>query len=186
MTLPALRRLSPRQYGEFRKLVYDLVMADEQCDLFEYAVLHILRRHLDRYFSKETVPQIKYDSLESLSEECSVLLSGLAHAGHDEEEMAQKAFEKAQEELKESRVTLSMKPRVDCKLTEMSKALDKLALSAPMLKRQVLRASAAAVSHDNKVTVRESELLRAIADALDCPLPPFLAGQDLPGTVDTR
>jgi len=35
------------------------------------------------------------------------------------------------------------------------------------------------VSHDDQVTLREGELLRAIADALDCPMPPFLPGQTL-------
>jgi hypothetical protein len=184
MALPALRRLSPRQHAEFRKLINDLVMADKKCDLFEYAVLHILRRHLDRYFSRTPPPDIQYWSLGALSEECSVLLSGLARTGHENEDAAKKAFEKAREELKDVQVALNLKSRADCELTEMSKSLDKLALASPELKRQVLRASASAVSHDNTITVQEGELLRAIADALDCPMPPFLAGQDLASPVN--
>jgi Zn-dependent protease with chaperone function len=179
MALPALRRLSPRQHKEFRDLVDRLVMADQKCDLFEYSVLHTLRRHLDRYFSRPSPTDIQYWSLAPLSAECSVLLSGLAHTGHEKEETARQAFERAREELRKGQVDMSFMLHSDCELTEMSKALDKLAIAAPKLKRQVLRASAAAVSHDNKVTVQEAELLRAIADALDCPMPPFLAGQDL-------
>jgi Zn-dependent protease with chaperone function len=179
MALPSLRRLSPHQHQDFRKLVERMVMADQKCDLFEYAVLHILRRHLDRYFKKIPPPTVQYSSLTSLSAECSVLLSGLAHTGHEKEEAAKEAFEKAQEELEDGRVAVKFRVSADCELTDMSQALDKLALASPAIKRQILRASAAAVSHDEKVTVQEGELLRAIADALDCPMPPLLAGQEL-------
>jgi Zn-dependent protease with chaperone function len=179
MALPALRRLAPRQHKQFRDVVDRLVMADQKCDLFEYSVLHILRRHLDRYFIRPSPPDIQYWSLAPLSAECSVLLSGLAHTGHENEETAGQAFEKAREELQESKTNLSYMPRAECELTAITQALDKLAAASPKLKRQVLRASAAAVSHDNKVTVPEGELLRAIADALDCPMPPLLPGQDL-------
>jgi len=51
----------------------------------------------------------------------------------------------------------------------------------PLLKRRLLRACGVCVSHDDQVTLREGELLRAIADALDCPMPPFLAGQPAAG-----
>jgi hypothetical protein len=38
----------------------------------------------------------------------------------------------------------------------------------------VLQAAVATVIHDQEVTASEGELLRAIADTLDCPVPPFL------------
>ena len=47
------------------------------------------------------------------------------------------------------------------------------------LKRSLLQACAACVSHDNQVTVQEGELLRAISDALGCPMPPLIAGETL-------
>ncbi len=42
-----------------------------------------------------------------------------------------------------------------------------------------MRAFIATVAYDGKVTVGEGEVLRAIADALGLPMPPFLPGQDL-------
>jgi tellurite resistance protein len=41
-------------------------------------------------------------------------------------------------------------------------------------KRNILLACAQTVAADGQVQVREAELLRAIADALDCPIPPFV------------
>jgi hypothetical protein len=154
-------------------------MADERCDLFEYSVLHILRRHLDRYFLRIPPPATQYHSLTALADECSTLLSGLANAGHGEEDLARKAFEKGTLELADAQLSLTYHSRADCSLKDMSKALDKLALVSPKLKRRLLRAGAAAVGHDEQVTIEEGELLRAIADALDCPMPPLLAGQAL-------
>jgi hypothetical protein len=57
--------------------------------------------------------------------------------------------------------------------------LRQLARTGPKLKRELVRAAAATVAHDRRVTLDEGELLRAIADALDCPMPPLLPGKRL-------
>jgi hypothetical protein len=46
--------------------------------------------------------------------------------------------------------------------------------AAPSVKKNVLLACAQTVAADGKVLDREAELLRAIAGALDCPIPPFV------------
>ena len=43
-----------------------------------------------------------------------------------------------------------------------------------MVKKQVIEACASAIASDGMVTTGEGELLRAIADSLDCPMPPLL------------
>jgi hypothetical protein len=58
-------------------------------------------------------------------------------------------------------------------------ALGRLILLAPRLKRSLLQAAAETVAFDRKVTLAEAELVRAVADALDCPVPPLLPGQPL-------
>jgi hypothetical protein len=49
----------------------------------------------------------------------------------------------------------------------------------PQGKKRLLEAATACVVADRRVTVAEAELLRAIADSLDCPVPPFLPGQEV-------
>jgi len=41
----------------------------------------------------------------------------------------------------------------------------------------VLQACVTSVVHDGQVVIEEAELLRAIADALACPIPPFLTSE---------
>ena len=184
LAVPALRALSLPQYEEFTREVDQLVEADQKLDLFEYTLHHVLRRHLDSHF-RETQPSApKYRSLATLSKEIALLLSSLAHVGHDTEEQARQAFAQGVEELTKSRLTLSMQKEEESGFQALSRALDRLTLVTPLLKRRLLRACGACVSHDYQVTVQEGELLRAIADSLDCPLPPLLAGQSLHRTAD--
>ena len=52
--------------------------------------------------------------------------------------------------------------------------MNRLSLAAPQIKKNVLNACARTVAADGVIQGMEAELLRAIADTLDCPLPPFI------------
>jgi tellurite resistance protein len=54
--------------------------------------------------------------------------------------------------------------------------LSQLAQASPPVKRAVLEAVVACIAADGKMTVEENELLRAVAAALSCPLPPVPVG----------
>jgi len=47
-----------------------------------------------------------------------------------------------------------------------------MAAASGEVKRLVLEGAAAAIGHDGRMTIDEAELLRTVADALDCPMPP--------------
>ncbi len=72
-----------------------------------------------------------------------------------------------------------MRSREQAALAAVDQALRELAGCAPLLKAKVLEAAVATVIADREITCAEGELLRAIADALDCPMPPFLPGQEI-------
>jgi hypothetical protein len=44
----------------------------------------------------------------------------------------------------------------------------------PLLKPRLLKACLAVITQDQKYSPDEMELMRAIGDVLDCPLPPYL------------
>ena len=177
LATPALRRLSPAQYGEFQTLVDKLVRADERVDLFEYTLSHVLKRHLEPTFRKTRSPRAEFYGLSRLGRECAVLLSALAHTGTTDASAAHEAFRRGAREL--DGVSVSLLEGDEAGLKPVSDALDKLARTAPRLKEQILRASAATVAHDGQVTLAEGELLRAVAEVLDLPMPPLLPGQKL-------
>ena len=56
----------------------------------------------------------------------------------------------------------------------MDEALKRYDAATPVLKRNLMMACAATVMADDTVTDREAQLIRAIGDGLDCPVPPFV------------
>jgi hypothetical protein len=104
----------------------------------------------------------------------SGLLSTLAHAGGNENR-AVDAFRSATVELfgREGE-RIELLPREQCGLKVVDAALDQLAAASPAIKRRLIEACALCISADERVSVEEAELLRVIADALDCPMPPLV------------
>ncbi len=64
----------------------------------------------------------------------------------------------------------------------MDAALERLSQSVPQIKKNLLGACAQTVAADGVIQQGEAELLRAIADALDCPVPPFVQSEEVAAT----
>ncbi len=172
LVIPTLRNLSPEQYQQFKANVLHLVEADKEINLFEYALQKTVLRHLDLFFSRSTGTTVKYRSVLPLLPEVSVLLSGLAYVGYADAASRDAAFKAGVTELL---VNQALTREDGCDLARIDAALDRIALAAPAVKRTIINACRGTVAHDGVVEATEYELLRAIADTLDCPLPPKLA-----------
>ena len=174
LTLPALRHLDRADYDLFAQVVQDLIQYDREIDLFEYALQKTLFRHLQPYYEPLNQPPRRYASLESLAEECSVLLSALVHVGQEDGSAEGAAFQRGASCLDAPEGSVQLLTGEARSLGRVDSALDRLAQAAPSVKRNILLACAQAVAADGQVLCREAELLRAIADTLDCPIPPFV------------
>lgn len=171
LAIPTLRHLSPQQYAEFRDNIRRLVESDRQINLLEFALQKALLRHLDLYFTRSTGTAVKYKSLLPLLPYVSVLLDGLTTVGQADPSARDAAYAAGVRELMLKPSAFAF-PREDgCDLARIDAALDELAQAAPKIKQTVLSACRQAVLHDGKVPTEEYQLLRAIADTLDCPMP---------------
>ena len=177
MALPALRALSPPQYRAFEHNVQALVAADQQIDLFEWTLQRLLLTHLRPHFERVKPPRIRYASLERLASECSVVLSALVYVGHHSEATVQGAFQAGAAQL--AGLAPQLLPPDRCALRDLDAAFERLAQVQPSSLQPLLAACAACIAADHTVTPDEGELMRAIADALGCPMPPLLPGQAL-------
>ncbi|NYT78047.1 M48 family metallopeptidase [Alcaligenaceae bacterium] len=168
LALPALKQLSSTQYTTFKRCLGQLIMADKQVSLMEWALYRIVVHNI------EPPPRSPNKAaLGNLRDECQVLLSALVHAGHMDDSVAQAAFDAAASSLPFNGLTLLS--RDDVSTAALETAVIHLCNVAPSEKRILIQALARAVEHDGFVTVTQAELLRAIADSLNCPLPPLLA-----------
>lgn len=173
LLIPTLRTISPEQYASFRAVTVSLIEADRRIEVFEWVLLRIVERHLDAHFGSAAPPRTRHYAIHALADPCEMLLSVLVRAGHPDEPGAQRAFNHAAATLPE--LTISLNTPQNCNLLNLGRALDELARTAPKVKRRIIMAALAAINADETVTAREAELLRGIADALDCPIPPILA-----------
>lgn len=178
LALPGLRNLSPAQFQQFSDAVQKLVESDGDIDLFEYMLEKIVLRHLDPYFRPARKPVIQYYSLKPLAEDCAVLLSALACLGQDQPDKIAYAFQQGAQPLSyAAQAELRLLPEGECDLAQVDTALNRLSQAVPQIKKNMLNACARTVAADGVIRGMEAELLRAVADTLDCPMPPFIPAQ---------
>ncbi len=173
----SLRELSAPQYKQFKAIVDELVNADNRLGLLEWTLQRIVVHHLDPYFEGARPSRVRFYGWATLKTECETLLSLLAYAGHRTKDEAKQAFDAAVPRL--GLPGMSIRSIEQCGLGIVDEALDTLTAVAPRLKRQLVEACAACISADQEITVNEAEIMRAICDAMECPMPPLLPGQKL-------
>jgi len=171
MSLPMLRMMTAPQYATFAKAFERMVRADNRLSIFEWTLSQVLVRNLRRQYVPIASTTTLYHRLTKLSDEVSLLLSMIARVGHDGDDV-QLAFSAAASHLPD--VTPRLLPSAACSFAGLEDALAKLARAAAHRRGEVLKACAASVCADGIVKIREAELLRGIADLLDCPMPPLV------------
>ena len=177
LAIGSLRCMAREQFDYFTHLLETLAAADEQIDLFEFSLSKLVIRHLEPHFIKQRHQTAQFYSLKRMSHECSVLVSALACTAGSDDQSIRKAYEAGMAHLSSSTEMLHLAAN-ECGLNELDQALLSLASAAPNLKRQLIQAAAATVSADGYLQIQEAELLRAISDSLDCPMPPLAVALD--------
>lgn len=101
------------------------------------------------------------------------MLSALAYIGANDAAAVGKAFAAGAPYLRAPN-DVTLLPLEQCRLTQIDPALSRLAQAVPTIKKNLIDACVRVVGADGVIQESEAELLRAIADTLDCPMPPFL------------
>jgi Zn-dependent protease with chaperone function/uncharacterized tellurite resistance protein B-like protein len=165
LALPVLRtELDEAGRRAFLAAMRAAIEADARLTLGEFVLDTILEWNLGP--KAKRAGGVKFRSRDELKDECALILSLLAYAGGSEALFARAA------------PGLPLKPRDSLQLAGVSAALERLSQLAPLEKEPLLAACAEMVSADGNVKLIEHELLRAIAAALDCPMPPSIAALD--------
>ncbi len=179
VAVATLRRLSHAQFESFLGAMQALIRADDHVDLFELALRHAVIRHVAPAFGASRPAGVRFRSVRPIAREASAVLSALARCGQREAGAAQGAFDAARPHLEEESSVVRFLPAQETNVDLVTLALDQLAWASPALKKKLITAATACVIWDRKVTMEEAELLRAFADALDCPVPPFIPGVEI-------
>jgi Zn-dependent protease with chaperone function len=176
LALGALRHLTTEQYTRFSQTLQWLITSDGKVELFEFTLQKIIVHHLGPQFGQGGQRAIiQYYSIKPLLADCGVLLSALANVGSNDAAEIQKAFDTGAPYLRAPDGDgLSLLPREQCGLDKVDAALNRMAQASPLIKKNLLEACIHTVGADGVILEGEAELLRAFADTLDCPMPPFV------------
>jgi Zn-dependent protease with chaperone function len=174
LAVGALRNLTAVQFQQFSQTVEWLAASDKRIDLFEFVLQKIVFHHLGPKFSQTRPAPVQFYTLKPLVPDCALILSALARVGAASEAEVQQAFDAGAPFLRAPvDASLALLPREQCGLQAVDAALDRLALTVPIIKKNLLEACARVVGADGVIVEAEAELLRAVADTLDCPMPPL-------------
>lgn len=176
LAMPTLRHLSGAEYPRFKRIIRHLVESDGRVDLFEFMLQQVITRHLDTYFEKRGPERIRFTRLARLRDQAGVILSTLAVMSHPEDKDAvRSAFARvSQHVLETDAIEIPFKTGDQCGLDHIRDALDDFAASSAVVKKRLLEACSLSVMADERISSREAELIRAVADAIGCPIPPFV------------
>lgn len=172
LAIPALKQLEPQDFVSLKRDIGTLLISTGQLGFMEWALLRIVERNLGMQRAVQgRLP------LAALGNESCVLLAALARAGNAGEQAANEAFQAAWS-------TLPFTARVFAEqrhagISELNDALNRLNQMRPLQKPQMLKAMARCIEHDGRISAGEAELMRAVADTLDCPMPPLLSDRQI-------
>jgi Zn-dependent protease with chaperone function len=176
LALGTLRHLNAEQFNQFSQTLQWLIASDGKTELFEFVLQKIILHHLAPQFGQARRATVQFYSLKPLVPDCAVLLSALANVGSADAGEIQKAFATGAPYLRApDTVELNLLPGEQCGVNQIDAALNRLAQAAPQIKKNLLEACIHTVGADGVILEAEAELLRAVADTLDCPMPPFVA-----------
>lgn len=169
LALPTLQALPATEARDFRAAVLRTVRADGGVRMFEYTLVHVLARQLGE--RPAVHPGRAIHSLKPVRGDVEVVLSGLARAGAPDEPRARAALAAAVERLPPIIGELHLLDDRETSLPAVDRALERIGRTSFGIRRRLLDACAHCVAHDRRLQPAETELLRAIAEALNCPMP---------------
>ncbi len=165
LCIPALKQLSKPQYQLFKKNLIALIRADSKVSLFEWSLYRTL------IHSIEEIRHPAQTHLHKQLDQCQILLSVVCYAGRNSQPEAAYG---AGAKILGLPTAQGMISAANLDFSTIDTTLNALAGIQPLEKPKLLKAIAACIHADDLVTPEEAELFRAIADSLDCPIPPLL------------
>ena len=169
LAMPALRKLDPDERQGLHQAVRRLIRADGTVSLSELALISFLERHLAPE-APRVVP-VSFRRYSEVEGALRCLLSLFARAGAADSTVAEKLYQQAMASFTPAGAEGTLAIKVSLK--NLQEALHRLNRLSPLLKPAIIDACGYCVTHDGQVAANEYDLMRLVADQLDCPMPPL-------------
>ncbi|WP_371187974.1 M48 family metallopeptidase [Thalassotalea maritima] len=174
ISLPLLQVLNKNQYQQLLDTMQVLIDSDQHFALFEWVLLRMVVRHVGATFEKANRVD-KPLTIEQCYDAAEVLFSALLHHLIADEPERQRVLALIRTTSKMPELRLLAVSQ--CQFSALDKALTKLVKLRVKSKPDILKGCLLIATSDKHFSHQEMELIRAIADTLDCPMPPNLSAR---------
>ncbi len=161
MSIPALKLQSRTQYAVFKRNLAGLMAMDREISLFEWCVYRSVTHSCEEK-TEQGVLKLK-DVLNEARTLATVTLG--CNRPESSQTFPVLNLDLGGHPIETSTATIS--------IPELDQAMEKLCRLHPLEKPKVLKLLTTCITADNHVSTEETELFRAVADALNCPVPLF-------------
>jgi Zn-dependent protease with chaperone function len=166
----SLRQLSEDQYTRFKHNLNHLISLDGKVSLFEWALQKTLTKNLDAVLLESAGSALGNLDLSEAVEAASVVMSILAYCDPQDDMSPRQVMDVGKENLG---FEIDLIPLASISIGLLNDAATRLSDLKPLQKPKFLKACAAMITADGNIAAIESELLRAVAATIDCPMPPL-------------
>ncbi|MDY6945639.1 MAG: M48 family metalloprotease, partial [Pseudomonadota bacterium] len=170
-TFPALRQLTREERLQLLSSLNGMLQREGRVSLQSY----VLRKLAQVQLTDDLNPRarVRQLPLNVVHKDIQVLFSVLALHGSADAAAARRAYEAGVHHLlpRERPAIVNLQSWAG----PLDLALSRLDQLAPVMKEQLVEALVKTVSHDQQLTLGESELLRTVCATLHCPLPPLVS-----------
>jgi Zn-dependent protease with chaperone function len=173
---PSLRQLSRPERTAVLGCLTQMLAREAGSSIYPYALRKLAQVNLRDELEPSAARHGR--SLDGARDSLGVVFSVLAAHGHGDSATARQAYEIGMHHLL-PRHRPAFEPPADWP-ARLDAALDDLDRLQPAGKELLVEALVKTIAHDGRLTVAESELLRAVCAAVHCPLPPLITADSAP------
>jgi Zn-dependent protease with chaperone function len=168
---PALSELSPSQRDELSATVKLLIEADQQIDLFEFMAQRVITTRVDHSSAEVSSANKRYGSYRPYKDSISIILAAISYASGLDNQLCLQQYHQTMFSFFPNGSKVKMPARAHLSLNEVSGAMDHVSKSSLKVKHQLITAAISCVSIDNKTTINELQLIRALSATLNVAAP---------------
>ena len=168
----SLMSLSISQVKAMQRLCSALVAADGQIELFEFMVERVLTYRMNEHSDLQIHRRGgTYKSYRTSKEAIGTVLSAIAHASGLSSEICEANFNVAMRQYFPNGREYKILGRSALTLHQVGAAMDQLAGTSLLIKEKIIDSAILLVGSDQKTTMQEMELIRALSATLALPTP---------------
>ena len=178
LLFPMLRQMTEEQEQEFMAVAERLIQVDDSVNFREFILERVVLHRLRAAGSDKKGRAAQFNSFSGVSRDLENILSAVAYVSSEDPAHIKQAFVVGRECFPPVVAKkLEFRERSRWTFEQIGASLERLAASSPAIKRATIDACAHSAMSDGEVVAAEAQILRAICDHLDAPLPPLMPGQ---------